>query len=941
MSSLSSPFKRPKTNVAPRKATNHDLPVSTEMLGLMQHLLYTTNEDGVVGESVGSHLSQPLSIESLFFPTAAIVQSKFAAAKAPSFHNHNSSKSLDLTNQSWSVGGIVNMDDLACEHENHSSNKVDRLAIDDYNSRLKVLWLKRKAELERADGLLVEAVQSLNTAVDTHLGPGITPANYESAQLAAPTLTDDPLELLSGVTQKFFLYEPKIHNIADKIQRWYRKRYLRKVRLITKLTKYIRGFLVRNRQRKEKCIRLQCAKLIQRRFRIHLKRMHRLATLIKQWYKNRKIVHAYKRRLFLYQTARKIQKIFRGYLGRKKAAFVKLKMLSSIKIQRLIRKYFYSTKRNFIISRMHRKFFIAARKIQRVVRAKQAIERCRTKLLLELLRETIRARKEFIVIQELLRNERIKHEFYLKTKFGKLELDWQCHRVQIKEDVMIINKKKIENANNKNSNKNDGKNGKAQNDKSGKKDKKTKKMLNDGEGGNIASSELKPGLEKPGLEQASVPPLSHSAFITPEIITIIDLYDKYDDGRVPWASIKSLLRQLSVSITDLLLDDLKVILDVQDNGFFYLTDFLSWFDSPSADVHVMVNNSKLLTFENILGPFSLQARFHRKEKRKLLEEEMVLKFYRSHLLSLFRRQNPPKFQCCQCNQAFALFTDYYFHFEIANNVGLCPVKKMKSLYFPKYWEEKSAWKKQRQIEFEISRVNNEFAYVKFMARSQCLEEVQCWADQQVQEHFKWLQRKMHLHYLTLMKDLSPVDFCKKYSSILVDHLFPTESINAINEHLIRLLARALDLPVKKVWILDDGITRDETETWLSQNLPTYFEDIFEEKKPIKAKIRKEGKKTDASISDLGSNQNVFKQKKKKSTRRRKNFSSKEVQEDYYEDIDYFSFSQPLFIYSQRAKFNGAISKLCSLIIRITRLRIVESEAAIVALMEFRGLLPRR
>jgi hypothetical protein len=892
----------------------------------MKNFINSTNEDGVISEAVGSHMSQPLSIESLFFPTAAIVQSAFAAAKPPNFNKttNTNTTSVDLLH-SWSNAGSLSQEYHSSLMNEPKDSIVERVDLDDYNSRLQVLWLKRKADLEKEDGLLVNAAQSLESAVSIHLG--VTPDNYENARLSAVTMTNNPLELLSGINQNFFLYEPKIHNLADKIQRWYRKRFLRKVQLINTLIKCVRGFLVRNRNKKWKSIRLQCAKLIQRRFRHHLERMHRLATLIKHWFKNRKIANAYRRKLFMYQMARRIQKVFRGYLGRKKAALVKLRKQSALKIQRLVHRYFFGTQRNFIITRMHRKFFIAARKIQRMVRVKQAVERCRTKLLLELLRESVRLRKEFVVIQELLRNERIKQEFYMKTRFGRLQLEWQHHKTQLKEDMMIINKKKTE----KNSKSTTEKTGKIS---SVKRDKKT----------GDANKKDKNSKQSKETESELIPSISHKTssqtFVTPQIILLLDLYDEFDDGRVPWTKIKSLLHQLQVLVSDDLLDSLKVTLDAQDNGFFYLSDFLTWFDSTDADEHIIVQESKLFSFEKYLGPYSHKSRLDRKTRKKLLQEEMFLKFYRGHLLTLFRRDNPPKFHCCQCNQGFALFTDYYFHFEIQDNVGLCPVKKLKAMFFPKYWERKDSWKKQRQIEYEISRVNNEFNYVKFILRSQCFEEIKCWGSSHVQKHFEWLQDKMHSYFLELMKDLPPLEFCKKYCDVLMENMFPTPSINTVNGFMVRMLANALDLPVKKMWILEDGLSREETLGWISQNLPVLFEDIFEEKKPVKVnKVKKKAEKVDAGISDYGSNQNVFKQKRKKSTRRKKR-SSKEIQEDYFEEKDYFSFNKPWFVYSQKTKFNEAIKRLCSLIFRILRLRMMEAQAGVMSLIEFRGLLPR-
>jgi hypothetical protein len=966
-----------------------DLPMSTEMLAMMQSALYDTDEDGLVRDSVGSHLSQPLTVESLFFPTASLIKSRFSAARStqPStlFQTASSSSKTNegsFTNilppfnfTSNSQRSLLTNSTTSAHNPNKqpSSLQESNPALDSLNSRLRVLWLRRKAELERQEGNHDTAVQSLQLALNEHLGDGITANNYEQARLSQPALSADPNELLATITHDFFMYEPSVHTFADKIQRWYRTKYRRRANIVKLLTRCVRGFLVRNRMRKRNQLRQHCAQLLQRRFRTHLARMHRLATLVKRWYLLRRDMRTFWRRLFQYQMARCIQKFVRGVFGRRRAKHQGLRIKAVVTIQRLIRKFLFRNNRVFIISRIHRLFFYAARKIQRFIRHVQAIERCRAKLLLELLRENLRSQKEQIVVRELLRIERMKFHFYLRTKFGELQKEWYSHRIACKEDVMLIRQRleaeekaeqqKKESTANKissgSSKKNANSTEKIESTTSSGQNKSGKKGKKSGKGKSTGKTESSKASNKVGAENqldsaVAIPkqvvdpiiPSSSSSsrlaaagesFVTPEVISIIDMFDEFEDGRVIITSLPSILRRLRVTYDEELLDNLHSVLDPQDSGMFNLSDLLRWFESEDADRHVLVHT----VWFPVLAKFRLSYHSWRKQqksKEKLLREEMMTKFFSKYYLSTFRQQNPSKFQCCQCLQAYPLFSDYWAHFD--ENL-CCPVNSLRAIYYPCYWQNNDNWRRQREIELEICRVNDEFAFVRFWSRFQCFEELKSWSGKEVTAPMTFLRVRCNLFFHAQLKDLSQQDFCQKYIDILLSYLFPTGSVNQLNEFLLRMIAKLLSLPVQKDWFVEEGISLEETRTWLTSNLPMMFENIFE--KPKVKDNGKKKKKNDESISDLGSNKNAFKKQKK--NQKMKNRSSNSKPEDilavYIEDVDYFNRSSPVFTSTRLAKYNEVVDILSSVVIRSMRLRLAESEAATIALLEFRGSRPRR
>lgn len=271
---------------------NYDeVPLSIEYVQLLEKTLSPDEED-FLHEAVSSRLAQPLDAKSVFCPNASLLSSKYVAPRITA---------LDATK-----------DDL-------NPNPID--ALTDAKSRLNVLWLRRKADLFREEGNYFSAVATLEEAIEEHLGVGadykeMGTEAYLKANLSQPALSSDPVEILSGISKNMFLFDQSVHLLAGKIQRSYHRRYLFKQRTSTMIARIFRGHLCRRRIRKEREVQRQCAVIIQRRFRIHLRRMHALATKLKRWYFLRKDVKAYQRKLRVYQMARRIQRLFRGNRGK-------------------------------------------------------------------------------------------------------------------------------------------------------------------------------------------------------------------------------------------------------------------------------------------------------------------------------------------------------------------------------------------------------------------------------------------------------------------------------------------------------------------------------------------------------------------------------------------------------------------------------------------------
>lgn len=742
------------------------LPISQEMIQLMQATANAVDDDGYLQTNVGSLLSQPLTAASVFFPTAALMGNLKTATKTPQIFSDTLPRTFNTHDMMFStVSSVAESEATRSVQYGYGtaappSGSGDEPAsgLEDLKSRLKVLWLKRRAQQERDDGLLAAASVTMGQAVREHLGSD----DYSKARLLEPTMTSDPLEILATVKENFFLYDAFAHTQAGRIQRCYQRRLRKRGKLISKISALFRGHRVRKRFRRMMSIRKQCAVLIQRRFRFHLKRMHALATKIKIWYKLRKDVKAYQKRLFIYQMARHIQRIVRGFMGRRWAARLLRREQAARRIQRTVRAYVIRCERAYVIARFHKVFFFAARKLQMFTRRVQAVQRARVKLLLELLAEDMRRKKEVICINEMLRTEKIRNKIYMKSQPGILQVYFERRRLLAKRLLMFESLQQ------------------QMADAADKPAAVSAKDLLQSQG----SSQYGQGHVMNGTE---------ISFVTPDVIEVLDKYDEFDDNRILMLRLPNLLADLNVRISTIELTALQSRLDPNDAGHFEIPAFLRWFESEEADELVELADAKVeplswwrkLFFKPKSNPKHLAASDIRSylsssskySHDRLLNREIIVKFKRKEYIALFRRQHRPKYQCCQCLESFALFTDYYQHFDYTTvasrpttanisegerplspgsvpetegadesrpgtamslltpsrtasrpgtaneqfgRIGLCVVTQQRAMFCADYWN-KSQWQRQRMVEDEIMRVNDEHNHMQYEVRKATIE----------------------------------------------------------------------------------------------------------------------------------------------------------------------------------------------------------------------------
>eukprot|EP01038_Epipyxis_sp_PR26KG_P011466 gene11466-15358_t len=673
MKSLSSQLKlslKQKANLnqnAENKRLDSKNRIPLQLSSEMEDLLRTTinakedTDSYYLSENVSSIYVQPLNSMALFAPDAAILDSKYSSTRIPSsvmetirkqktsstilspmqstnkifFGNsiiedenndyyQNNSKSNNQDPDRLFITPSVSLNMINTDfYENNNNNNNSNLKVSEAGSRLEILWLKRKAESARKEGNYNEAVSILQSAIEQHLGTN----DYAKANLSKPTLSYDPNELLDQINTDCVIYDPWVHFKAAKIQRFYMKKFNKKSLMATKVGKIFRGFRIRKKYIKRRDLRRQCAILLQRRFRFHLIKMNKLATKIKVWYKLRKDVKAYQKRLNIYQMVRRIQRLFRGRKGRKIFALTKLRKLSAENIQRNARGYMKRSERAYAISRVHGIFYEAAVIIQNLIRKVHSIKRSQMKILVEIAKENIRNRKEKLIVMETLRILRIRNKIYFNSPAGQLHAQF----IWRKKTIMTATA-----------------------------NENIKNQLND----------------------------SIDAVVSQSVLIVIQRFDYEGLGCFRIKYLRAILNKLKASMSNLELLSLIEVLDPDNTGNISFIDFIEWYKSEDADQYLIPQslsdniNINWLEFKDIMSRVSQTSSHFYHTLVPLLsntstnhslihsfpeERELFLQystFHTNETILTFRQSHAPKYRCCQCLTPFVLFTDYYTHFSV-------------------------------------------------------------------------------------------------------------------------------------------------------------------------------------------------------------------------------------------------------------------------------------
>jgi hypothetical protein len=734
-----------KKIIKSRKTKNDDdidVPISSEMKEWLQDTLYRTDSDGYPVDLVSSVLTAPLDGELVYCPTSAVVNSKYTSSILPRAENEIISQKL-LTERFESFDELpsLTLGDISMTEDNDFAMKVDYVStaetsipsnnstnvrtytssqdksftqkllkaiappgINEAVNRLNVLWLQRKAMLDKKEGKFDEAYKALEEAVNIHIGDSKSLyatghhslEDYKSAKLSEYTMSSDPTDLLNQIEVNYLVYDPKAHHKASRIQRFLHKRYVRRCNCQTILAKISRGFLARMKVGALKFRRLQCALLIQKRFRVHLIRIFWLATRIKSWYTSCKKREQYKLLLREYRLVRRIQRLYRGYCGRKIGNQYRLERDMTHKVHRACRGYITRKNRCYGIKLWHKLFNEKAVKIQLLVRRIQACRRSQLQLLKELAREHDRYSRERNIIDNTVKVEIDRVRLYMQSAAGKLHLG------------VIIEKLKG-------------------------KDRQFAKIKHT---------------------------LSHKEILAHDAMIAFELFDTDGSGEIDEDELANMLRELCIPMNQSDVHDLHRDMDQDGSGDIDFGEFLDWYTGEGSEG----NDATLgdAVFKQVLRARALVMELSGITIRKRAERELLRScttWKAKDITATFRMTCPPKFQCCQCMKPFVLFTDFFLHFDQS---GMCEVLGLKGLFYRKFWNLRE-WRRQRQCENEVMRHADEDPTIRYESMMACYADLALQQDSSMQAVLSRYSKAATIMYLEQMaphlfaKNRKPVD----------------------------------------------------------------------------------------------------------------------------------------------------------------------------------------
>ena len=721
-----------------RKRANdpYDIPLSDEMSSWLHHSLTDTDENGYLPETVGSSLTQPLDSFSAFCPSGSLLHSNFSSLRMPksSLETESSLRATSSTSRS------------TISEETADQPPEFKTTV----NRLNVMWLNRKAALEKEDGDYESSLNTLQDAINMHLGSG----PYENCKIADPVGTTDPEELLLELTENYFPYDSTTHCVADRIQRWYHRIYKKKTKCANVIQKTYRRYIdVRNDWRRLQ-VHVQCAKKLQRRFRVHLKRMNFLAAVLQAWYRMKLQVRKFNVMMRFFRAAKNLQRVQRGVWGRRIAARRQLEREMAKKLQRNARGYMVRQRRAWAIKQCHRIFYFAAIRIQCLFRRIIAVNRCKHRLLKEILREDRRMERERAIRDEAIQIEMDRTRLYLETDAGKLHLE-SCKQKIMAEDEEF----------NKN---------------------------------------------KPFMSQEEV--------LAREGLVIFEVYDNDGSGSIDRKELKHMLMDLCVPMNDPEAEALISQLDADGSGDIDFEEFIYWYssgggDESSASIGGLLVKQMLRARRLVLDLSGETMR--RRAYRAVLRQ--CCSWLSNETKSLFRTTQPPKYNCCRCLEPFVLFSDYMKHFKGHGDTRLCKITGEVAFFYPKFWIQRD-WKKQRQCEAEVMRVTFEYPYLVYKAMLAVYAELAIITNPGVASMLSSQVESCSLMYLErLEKSHNEAVDGAFYSTSLSSLIYDVANIcddGFLSPNIAKCVADCLQQKLPAHWIIQNKWTLSLFKEWL-------------------------------------------------------------------------------------------------------------------------------
>ena len=695
------------------KESQSDLPLSTEMMDWLSHSFDVQADDATLPETISSRFIQPMNAMAVYCPTAAISASQFSSTRISNlsigstvpflpngtFYSHRSNWKETFANTKIIESNNPTMEVFAATGRS-SNNFPESMSVssvtgtNDPINRLNVLWLKRKAQLECEAGDNNAALKTLDEAIAAHLGTD----DYLKADLRGDVATSDAAALLDAIDDNYVRYDPLVHVKAVLIQRVYRQRIERKKSAATVLSRFYRGYLVRRALWTKHDLLRQSASMIQKLVRNHLWRRNKLASRLQKWYAVWKQVHLYIKMRERHRAAIVIQRIWRGFLCRSKVTVTAiLHKIMARKIQRLFRSYLLRSRRVVGLALYHKLFYFSSRVIQCATRKFQARARRRQRCQAAESREVERRHREREYITSLVSDDVQRTKFYVITPPGRLHVAYTANSIAA-NDAFVREKHRGRYT--------------AADELRRKEGLVAFQILNLSGDGHLTAQELMDALSE--LSIVLVPDqLEHLAAhmgLTPEVDWETDVPGHINyDTFMRWYDTRKSSKFGSPVQTRSGSPMQSPVTSVRHSSETdtRLSSSLQRPSSPLQSAFGLVSDAAVMTGNAIRQV--LRERLYELEVTGTLlniraEREIArlsAELQKLKAMAVFRRNAPPRFQCCQCRATFAVFGAYHEHFP---SLGRCATLLLPGMFYRKC---SLSWIKQRECEEEAIRRHEE------------------------------------------------------------------------------------------------------------------------------------------------------------------------------------------------------------------------------------------
>jgi ribosomal protein L12E/L44/L45/RPP1/RPP2 len=400
-----------------------------------------------------------------------------------------------------------------------------------------------------------------------------------------------------------------------------------------------------------------------------------------------------------------------------------------------------------------------------------------------------------------------------------------------------------------------------------------------------------------------------------------------------------MLKELAIPMNSEEVEKLAIAMDADGSGSIDFNEFLDWYSAGGTKTLISVKGKLLSSILQIRHAIMELSNWNliRRAERDVLRQCSVWLSKRTR--TLYRENNPPKFQCCQCMQPFVLFTDFYSHYD---EEGFCLVTEQKALYYPDFWL-KDQWRKQREVERELMRHRDEEPAMHYASTIAVFADLALQSDSAINARINFLIGVAKRMFIGKLQDPNQ---SKSTAEMILDIVNMSKEGTSVEPFIAKCVSKCLGKKLPEDWIVHSRWSLEEFLKWvkasLSESEKCDADDPSQQEKSAAAAAAAGGGKDSnkkGSKKQQQKDQNADSTSGKKKTKNSDKKTKKKKKNSSFAAAfcDRINPKQCL-LHTKRLLIDSGI--LAKVYVRCLRLMLVSTEASLIALMEMRKRRPR-